>query len=62
MTAEMHSVDQQNLDDRFRYGVEYKYFPYPFTELRVVYKKRDGDDEVIFLNSEEFFIQAHVFF
>ncbi len=62
LTAEIQSFDLATLNDRFRYGIEYKYFPYPFTELRVGYRKLNSDDDIVFLNSDEFFIQAHVFF
>jgi len=62
LTVEMLSFDRSGLDDRYRYGLDYKYFPMPFTELRLGYRTLDSDSSAAFLNSDEYFMQLHVYF
>ncbi len=51
-----------DMEDRFRGSVVYEYFPWTFTQLRVGVRGRDSDDDVAALNSDEAFVQLHVFF
>lgn len=48
--------------DRFRWSVVYEYFPWPFTQLRLGARARDSNADDAALNSEEAFLQLHVFF
>ena len=49
-------------EDRYRFSAVYEYFPWPFTQLRAGVRARDSDSEEAELNSEEAFLQLHVFF
>lgn len=48
---------------RYRYSAVYEYFPWAFTELRLGIRLRDSDDgSAAEDNSEEGFLQLHLFF
>lgn len=60
------SIENQQFDDnredRRRLSLVWEYFPIPFTQIRVGLRSRDSDDITPSLNSDEAFVQAHVFF
>jgi hypothetical protein len=60
-TAEMQHFENE-LEDRFRYSLVYEFFPWVFTQLRAGVRMRDSDDDDPRLNTEEGFVQIHVFF
>ncbi len=49
-------------DDRYRMSAVYEYFPRAFTELRLGVRSRDSNADDAALNSEEAFLQLHVYF
>jgi hypothetical protein len=49
-------------ENRFRYSLVYEFFPWVFTQLRAGVRKRDSDASDPRLNTEEGFVQIHVFF
>jgi hypothetical protein len=61
VTAEVQHFEDE-LEDRFRYSLVYEMFPWMFTQLRAGVRKRDSDDPDPRLNTEEGFVQIHVFF
>lgn len=60
-TVEVEQFDD-DLEDRWRGSLVYEVFPWPFTQLRVGFRKRDSDDPDPRLNNEEAFIQLHAYF
>ncbi len=56
----------QGFDDhrknRYRGNIVYEYLPWSFTQLRLGVRARDSDDDTAALNSDEAFLQLHVFF
>ena len=50
------------LSERYRWSAVYEYFPWPFTQLRLGVRARDSNAEEAELNSEEAFVQLHLFF
>ena len=49
-------------EDLYRFSAVYELFPWPFTQLRLGVRTRDSDADEAELNSEEAFLQVHVFF
>jgi hypothetical protein len=60
-TIEVEQFDD-DLEDRWRGSLVYEVFPWPFTQLRLGFRKRDSDDPDARLNNEEAFVQLHAYF
>ncbi|MCZ6853164.1 MAG: porin [Gammaproteobacteria bacterium] len=61
ISVEAQSFDD-NQQDRYRGNIVYEYFPWSFTQVRLGFRGRDSDDDIPALNSNEAFLQLHVFF
>lgn len=59
LTAEGLFPDEA--EDLYRFSAVYEWFPAPYTQLRLGVRARDSDDEAAELNSEQAFVQIHVF-
>ncbi len=62
ITAETAMSDNNGMADQDRYAIEYQYFPFSFTQLRLGARSYESDDPDPFLNRDELFAQLHVFF
>ena len=51
--------DQKNSD---RWSIVYEYFPMAFTQIRAGFRYKNSDDDLIIDDSEESFVELHVFF
>jgi hypothetical protein len=61
LTAEGRFFDDDRAD-RYRWSAVYEYFPWAFTQFRLGVRAGDSNDDEPDLNSEEAFLQLHLFF
>ncbi|MEM7281843.1 MAG: hypothetical protein AAF438_09475 [Pseudomonadota bacterium] len=63
LTYEFFEPDNEvDEDDRTRVSAVYEYFPIQFTQLSVGFRHSDGIPQSDFQNTEEAFVQLHIYF